>query len=330
MNQQIRNSPETRQGIEPRLDPEGLFDLRYRAFLETVSHLRVRLHRYCARMTGSALDGEDVMQEALFEAYRKIGLLDDTQALRPWLFRIAHNKCIDFIRTRRTRLKAEAGYASDEIVLPVEPAGAGAGRAIERLVVHLPPKERACVLLKDVFDHSLEEIAGLVGSTSGGVKSALNRGRAKLAALPAQPVAAPAHDPELERLLGRYVELFNARDWDGVRALTSADAQLRVSDCYNGLLSDSPYFVEYERGEPWRMRPDTIEGEAVLVVDRLHGEVWRPAYFVRVHADGGVIDRIPDYYACPWILEMVFGDAERGGAFPSPQGGKVRNAHFAS
>jgi len=330
MNQQIRNSPETRQGIEPRLDPEGLFDLRYRAFLETVSHLRVRLHRYCARMTGSALDGEDVMQEALFEAYRKIGLLDDIQALRPWLFRIAHNKCIDFIRTRRTRLKAEAGYASDEIVLPVEPAGAGAGRAIERLVVHLPPKERACVLLKDVFDHSLEEIAGLVGSTSGGVKSALNRGRAKLAALPAQPVAAPAHDPELERLLGRYVELFNARDWDGVRALTSADAQLRVSDCYNGLLSDSPYFVEYERGEPWRMRPDTIEGEAVLVVDRLHGEVWRPAYFVRVHADGGVIDRIADYYACPWILEMVFGDAERGGAFPSPQGGKVRNAHFAS
>ncbi|GLQ78866.1 DNA-directed RNA polymerase sigma-70 factor [Mesorhizobium huakuii] len=310
MNQQIRNFRETRQGIEPRPDPEGLFDLRYRAFLETVSHLRVRLHRYCARMTGSALDGEDIMQEALFEAYRKIGQLDDTQALRPWLFRIAHNRCIDFIRTRRTRLKAEAGYAGDEIVLPVEPAGAGAGRAIERLVVHLPPKERACVLLKDVFDHSLEEIAGLVGSTSGGVKSALNRGRAKLAALPAQPVAAPAHDPELERLLGRYVQLFNARDWDGVRALTSADARLRVSDCYNGLLSDSPYFVEYERGEPWRMRPDTIEGEAVLVVDRLRGEVWRPVYFVRIHAEGGAIDRIADYYACPWILELVLADAE--------------------
>lgn len=309
MNQQIRASRETRQGIEPRLDPEGLFDLRYRAFLETVSHLRVRLHRYCARMTGSALDGEDIMQEALFEAYRKIGLLDDAQALRPWLFRIAHNRCIDFIRNRRTRLKAEASYASDEIVLPVEPAGAGAGRAIERLVVHLPPKERACVLLKDVLDHSLEEIADLVGSTLGGVKSALNRGRAKLAALPVQPVAAPTHDPELERLLGRYVELFNARDWDGVRALTSADARLRVSDCYNGLLSRSPYFIEYERGEPWRMRQDAIEGEAVLVVDRLRGQAWRPAYLVRIHADGGVIDRIADYYACPWILEMIFADA---------------------
>lgn len=308
MNQQIRKPHEAGQGIEPRLDPEGLFDLRYRAFLETVSHLRVRLHRYCARMAGSALDGEDIMQEALFEAYRKIGLLDDAQALRPWLFRIAHNRCIDFIRNRRTRLKAEAGYASDEIVLPVEPAGPGAGRAIERLVVHLPPKERACVLLKDVFDHSLDEIAELVGSTSGGVKSALNRGRAKLAALPLRPVTAPAHDPELERLLGRYVELFNARDWDGVRALTSADARLRVSDCYNGLLSASPYFVEYERGEPWRIRPEMVEGEVVLVVDRLRGEAWRPAYLVRVHADGGVIDRIADYYACPWIVEMVAAD----------------------
>lgn len=308
MNQQIRKFRETRQGPAPRLDPEGLFDLRYRAFLETVSHLRVRLHRYCARMTGSALDGEDIMQEALFEAYRKIALLDDAQALRPWLFRIAHNRCIDFIRNRRTRLRAEAGYASDEIVLPVEPAGPGTGRAIERLVVHLPPKERACVLLKDVLDHSLDEIADLVGSTSGGVKSALNRGRAKLAALPAQPVAAPVHDPELDRLLGRYVELFNARDWDGVRALTSADARLRVSDCYNGLLSASPYFAEYERGEPWRMRPDVVGGEAVLVVDRLRGDVWRQAYLVRIHTEGGVIDRIADYYACPWILDMIAGD----------------------
>ncbi|WP_244482952.1 MULTISPECIES: sigma-70 family RNA polymerase sigma factor [unclassified Mesorhizobium] len=295
--------------MQPRLVPEGLFDLRYAAFLETVSHLRIKLHRYCARMTGSALDGEDIMQEALFEAYRKIEQLDDAQALRPWLFRIAHNRCIDFIRNSQARQRAEAGYASDEIVLPVEPAGPGAGRAIERLVVHLPPKERACVLLKDVFDHSLEEIAELVGSTSGGVKSALNRGRAKLAALPAQQAAAPAHDPELARLLDRYVELFNRRDWDGVRAMASADARLRVSDCYNGLLSGSPYFVEYERGEPWRMRQGAIEGEIVLVVDRLHREEWRPAYPVRIHTDGGVIDRIADYYACPWILDLVFEDA---------------------
>ncbi len=76
-----------------------------------------------------------------------------------------------------------------------------------------PPKERACVLLKDVFDHSLEQIADLVGSTVGGVKAALNRGRTKLAALPAEPFVAPERerDPELLKLLHRYVELFNRR-----------------------------------------------------------------------------------------------------------------------
>jgi RNA polymerase sigma-70 factor (ECF subfamily) len=58
------------------------------------------------------------------------------------------------------------------------------------------------------------------------------------------------------------------------------------------------------------MRPGVIEGEIVLVVDRLHGEVWRPAYLVRIHAAGGLIDRIADYYACPWILDMVSEDAE--------------------
>jgi RNA polymerase sigma-70 factor (ECF subfamily) len=109
----------------------------------------------------------------------------------------------------------------------------------------LPAKERACVLLKDVFDHSLE-IADLVGSTVGGVKAALSRGRIKLAALPTKPIVAPEreHDPELLKLLHCYVELFNSHDWDRVRALTSADAQLRVADCFNGLLADSPYFVE--------------------------------------------------------------------------------------
>src|SRR5690242_10625303 len=99
--------------IQPRLEPSGLFDIRYAAFLETVTHLRAPLHRYCARMTGSVLDGEDVMQETLFEIYRKIDQLDDPGALRPWLFRAAHNRCIDFLRNRQTRRRAEAGFAVD-------------------------------------------------------------------------------------------------------------------------------------------------------------------------------------------------------------------------
>jgi RNA polymerase sigma-70 factor (ECF subfamily) len=289
---------------QPRVDPSGLFDVRYTAFLETVTHLRPRLHRYCARMSGSVLDGEDVMQESLFEAYRKIDLLDDPGALRPWLFRIAHNRCIDFLRNRQARERAEASYAEDDIILPPEPAGPGAGRAIERLVIHLPPKERASALLKDVFDYSLEEIADLVDSTAGGVKSALSRGRAKLAALPSGPDATAKSplDPDMSRLLQRYVELFNRHDWDGVRALTSADAKLQVSDCFRGLLADSPYFAEYDRAaRPWRMEVGEIDGETVLVTLVEHGTDWRPAWPVRIHVTDGVVDRIADYYACPWV-----------------------------
>jgi RNA polymerase sigma-70 factor (ECF subfamily) len=291
--------------MQPSIDPTGLFDVRYAVFLETVAHLRTRLHHYCTRITGSVLDGEDVMQETLFEAYRKIEMLDDPSALRPWLFRIAHNRCIDFLRNRDTRERAEAMYAEHEVVLPPEPAGADPGRAIERLVIHLPPKERACVLLKDVFDYSLEEIADLVGSTVGGVKAALNRGRAKLAALPAEPIVRPERqrDPELLQLLRRYVELFNRRDWDGVRALTTADAQLRVSDCFKGLLRESPYFVEYERAEtPWKMRVGEIDGETVLVVLTQRDDGWLPAWPVRIRAIGGLVGHITDYYACPWMI----------------------------
>src|SRR5688500_16607960 len=61
------------------IGPQGPFEARYVAFLETISHLRPRLHRYCARMTGSLTDGEDVVQDALFQAYRKLDTFDDSR-----------------------------------------------------------------------------------------------------------------------------------------------------------------------------------------------------------------------------------------------------------
>src|SRR5215468_10806761 len=168
----------------PYIDRDGPFEARYLAFLETISMLRPSLHRYCARMTGSVMDGEDVVQEALFEAYRKLDKFDDSRPLKPWLFRIAHNRCIDFLRKRGVRVETETAATVPDVVETAHPSVLDLGRAVEHLVTSLPPKERACVLLKDVFDYSLEEIAELVDSTVGGVKAALNRGRAKLAAAP--------------------------------------------------------------------------------------------------------------------------------------------------
>ena len=83
------------------IDARGPFEARYLAFLETITHLRPSLHRYCSRMTGSVLDGEDVVQDALFHAYRKLDTFDEDRPLTPWLFRIAHNRCIDFLRSRQ-------------------------------------------------------------------------------------------------------------------------------------------------------------------------------------------------------------------------------------
>src|SRR5215831_6697146 len=216
-------------------DP-GPFEARYLAFLETITNLRPSLHRYCSRMIGSVMDGEDVVQEALFEAYRKLDKFDDSRPLKPWLFRIAHNRCIDFLRKRGVRVEAESGATSPDVVEPKEPAVFGLGQAVEHLVASLPPKERACVLLKDVFDYSLEEIAELVDSTVGGVKAALNRGRTKLAASPAPAKSSRSANPELTRVMQLYVDRFNRRDWDGVRALISADARLTVADAFAGRL----------------------------------------------------------------------------------------------
>jgi RNA polymerase sigma-70 factor (ECF subfamily) len=292
--------------LQTDLDAIGLFDARYVAFLETITHLRPQLHRYCARMTGSVLDGEDVMQEAMFEAYRKLDTFDDSRTLKPWLFRIVHNRCIDFLRRRQVREAAEAAAAGPQSVLPGDPPGRALDRAVERLVISLPPKERACVLLKDVFDYSLDETADLVDSTVGGVKAALSRGRAKLAMLPGAPEGKPALSPSELQLLRLYVDRFNRRDWDGVRELASADARLRVAECFAGRLADSPYFVEYERPViPWRMALGKVDGETAIIILRDDAEGLTPFSVIDVGIVGDRIVRIADYIKSPWVLEAA-------------------------
>ncbi|HEY2140070.1 MAG TPA: RNA polymerase sigma factor [Chthoniobacterales bacterium] len=284
----------------------GRVDARYMAFLETISTLRPGLHRYCARMTGSAMDGEDVVQEALIEAYRKLDQYDDTRPLKPWLFRIAHNRSIDFLRRKGVRDEAETAAAGPEAVSPVEPAALGVGQAVEHLIASLPPKERACVLLKDVFDYSLEEIAELVDSTVGAVKAALNRARTKLSA--SSPAAKPTQSasPELQKVMQLYVERFNRRDWDGVRELISADARLNVIDRFAGKFADAPYFFNYNNWPwAWKLAIGEIEGDPVIVILQRGADTWTPYSVIRMDVAAGRVEKIVDYIHCPWLIQAA-------------------------
>jgi RNA polymerase sigma factor (sigma-70 family) len=200
-----------------------------RRFLELVADVRPELHRYCARMTGSVADGEDIVQDTLARAYYLLPEMDEVPAFRPWLFRIAHNRALDHLRSYGARMGEPLEAVQDSTVDPAPDPGDDIARqqAVQAAVsrfVELAPAQRSCVILKDVLGHSLDEIGDLLELSLPSVKAALHRGRARLRELKVtQPTAPP---PRTSPAVTRYVALFNARDWDGVRAMLAEDVQL--------------------------------------------------------------------------------------------------------
>jgi RNA polymerase sigma factor (sigma-70 family) len=132
-----------------------------RTFLALAAEIRPELHRYCARMTGSIADGEDVVQDTLARAFYELSALKELPALRGWLFRIAHNRALDFLRRYDRRMSepidaiehlAEESGAAEEEVVREQAIRTAVSRFLE-----LPPAQRSCVILKDVLGHSLED-----------------------------------------------------------------------------------------------------------------------------------------------------------------------------
>ena len=160
------------------------------------------------------------------------------------------------------------------------------------------------MLLKDVFDYSLEEIAELVDSTVGGVKAALNRGRSKLASLNERSAAPRGPTPRNQEILRLYVERFNRQDWDGLRELISADARLLVADRYAGSFADGGYLDVYSRMRVmWRLALGEVDGEPAIVLLNFRDGAWGIEGVIRVElGTDGQIQRIADYQHCPWLL----------------------------
>jgi RNA polymerase sigma-70 factor (ECF subfamily) len=172
------------------------------------------------------------------------------------------------------------------------------------MVGALPPKERACILLKDVLGYPLAEVARIVDSTVGGTKSALHRGREKLRELHQKPTRAEL-DREQRRLLSAYVECFNDRNWDELRRLIRSDATLEIvgatSDTAANLVAT--YFGNYT-GMPWewKLSVSLVDGEPLVVHWRRVNDVWRPQTAVRLWWVDGLIVRIRDYVHIDYLL----------------------------
>jgi len=294
----------------------GLQESR-RRFLALVSEVRPELHRYCARMTGSVADGEDVVQDALARGYYELADLGEVPALRPWLFRIAHNRALDFLRGRE-RLRSEPfGVAlEDAVEAEDDPESATAREDSVRLAVsrflEIAPAQRSCVVLKDVLGHSLEEIGAILGLSVPAVKAALHRGRARLGELSA---SSPSRPPAraLSPDLARYAALFSARDWDGVRAMLRDDVRLDLvsRERRKGRAEVAHYFENYGRSGDWRLEPAWIDGREVLAVFRGVEDV-PPGYFIEVGFEDGRVASIRDFRYVQYVaLEAEFELAGR-------------------
>src|SRR5262249_41322976 len=151
------------------------------AFDRLLGELRPKLHRYCARMTGSVLDGEDVVHEAIVKAMEALSQPGPIARPEAWLFRIAHNAALDFLRHRARGAAAHAEQDPDIVLAP--PAAADDGRvppATLRPFMPLPGAQRGSVTLMDVLGYPLEEIGSVMVVSIAPVKAALHRGRARL------------------------------------------------------------------------------------------------------------------------------------------------------
>jgi RNA polymerase sigma-70 factor, ECF subfamily len=266
---------------------------------------RRELTGYCYRMLGSSFDAEDAVQETMIRAWRSLDRLQGSGALRSWLYRIATNVCLDSLDGRKRRalpvdMSAEPSAPVEASLSGVLPDGAWVEPALDRQVLpvggdpaelavqresvrlafvaalqHLPPRQRAVLILRDVLRWKADEVAGLLGTSVAAANSALQRARATLASHQAAgSEVAPELADENADLLARYLDAFERYDIDAFVALLAEDA-----------VQDMPPFAMWLRSATdigrWMLGPGReCEGSRLLPVS-LNGNPgfaqWRPS-----------------------------------------------------
>ncbi|MEY9934829.1 RNA polymerase sigma-70 factor (TIGR02960 family) [Catenulispora sp. GP43] len=265
------------------------------AFRELVGPHRRELQAHCYRILGSVQDAEDVLQEALLAAWRSIGRFDG-RSLRAWLYRIATNHCLNYLRGQKRRPQPpEREWSGDpwwlepypgdlDELTPGPEARYDARESIALSFVaglqHLPPQQRAVLVLRDVLGFSAAETADMLGTTATAVNSALVRARAAL------PPDRPAHEvpmpksPAEAAVVDRFVSAFQRFDLPELVSLLTDDARLTMPPEpaeHRGPGTIARFLLELHQGQELRFLPTRANGQPamVLYIPDPRAPIWR-------------------------------------------------------
>lgn len=279
-------------------------------FLERLEPLRPELHRYCRRLTGNVWDAEDLVQETLANAFARAARTHQpVENPMAWLVRIATNAFID---TRR-RPAPIPGVVPERAAPPAADIGE-VRDALSDVTTLLPPQERAAVVLKDVFDLPINEIAGMLDTTIGAVKAALHRGRGRLA--DDRPAALVGRRRPERSTVDALAAAFTAYDLDRLAGLLTVDATSEVVGLvyeqgrHQARAGSLHHTLVLETDVRYRGEVRELDGEPILLLWETPTDGSGPEAVgdvLRVESDGGTVTGLRWYYFCPETLIEVTG-----------------------